>query len=99
MSRLNCWQFKRCGREMGGTKSYMIGVCPAAVEIRLDGTNSGDNGGRACWVVDNTMCGGETQGRFEEKYRHCAKCNFYQAVREEEGASTAITAELLKRLS
>ena len=41
----------------------------------------------------------ETQGGFDQKYRHCAKCNFYQAVREEEGASAAITAELLKRLS
>ncbi len=26
----NCWDFKSCGREQGGTKAAELGVCPAA---------------------------------------------------------------------
>ena len=26
---MNCWEFKKCGREGGGVKSIELGTCPA----------------------------------------------------------------------
>ncbi|OHD24447.1 MAG: hypothetical protein A2Y38_22895 [Spirochaetes bacterium GWB1_59_5] len=86
MEKLNCWQAKNCGRELHGSKSAELGVCPTAIEATLDGTHGGENGGRACWVVASTLCGGQEQGTFGQKYHNCAKCEFYLQVRAEEGA-------------
>ena len=41
----NCWEAKNCGREPGGTKVGEMGICPTAIEKRLDGVHSGKNGG------------------------------------------------------
>lgn len=30
MAKLNCWEFKKCGRETGGLKIKEMGVCPDA---------------------------------------------------------------------
>lgn len=98
MGKLNCWQMMNCGREMGGLKAYKLGVCPASVEVRLDGVHEGDNGGRACWVVADTLCEGIPQGSFTDKYRDCARCDFYTYVRKQEGPSAAINSDLLIRL-
>jgi len=27
--KLNCWEFKKCGRQPGGPKVAELGVCPA----------------------------------------------------------------------
>lgn len=35
--KLNCWEFKKCGRELGGAHVHDLGVCPATEEKRLDG--------------------------------------------------------------
>ena len=57
MNKTNCWEFKNCGREPEGVKVHELGVCPATVEERLDGTNLGRKGGRPCWAVAGSMCG------------------------------------------
>ena len=77
MSKLNCWEFKGCGREPNGSKVEDLGVCPSSTENRLDGVHGGMNGGRACWVVGGTMCGGEFQGTFAHKYKDCIKFYVY----------------------
>ena len=51
MSKQNCWEFKKCGREPGGVKTAELGVCPAATTEKANGLNSGRNGGRACWAI------------------------------------------------
>jgi hypothetical protein len=33
MSKLNCWELKKCGREAGGAKSNEMGICPAAAAV------------------------------------------------------------------
>jgi hypothetical protein len=48
--------------------------------------NDGINGGRICWAVAGTLCGGKVQGTFAEKLSACMECQFYQLVRQEEGA-------------
>lgn len=98
MKKMNCWEFKKCGRELGGARKD-LGVCSAAIERRLDGTHGGSNAGRACWVVAGTMCGGQEQGTFATKYHNCEKCDFYRLVRTEEGPRYTLSIVLLKKLT
>jgi hypothetical protein len=94
----NCWEFKKCGREVGGVKEKEFGTCPATITRELDGTHSGKNAGRACWVVSGTMCGGSVQGTFAKKYDTCEKCDFYLLVRQEEGGKYKYAPGLLSKI-
>lgn len=82
--KLNCWEFKRCGRQPGGRKADELGVCPATTDEKLDGLHGGRHAGRACWLVAGTMCNGKVQGTFAQKYGNCEKCDFFRAVKEKE---------------
>ena len=97
-SKLNCWEFKRCGRQPGGIHELELGRCPATMEESLEGVHDGVNAGRACWIVAGTLCKGEVQGTFAQKFKNCKECDFYISVREEEGADFALSALLLARL-
>ncbi len=94
----NCWEVKKCGRQPGGGRTAELGVCPAATERRLDGANHGQNGGRSCWTVAGTMCGGKVQGTYAGKLASCLACDFYKAVCFEEGAHCESPRGLLNRL-
>jgi hypothetical protein len=82
----NCWEFKNCGRQPGGIKTEELGVCPAATTAKLDKANSGKNGGRCCWIIAGTLCGGKVQGMFAQKLQNCMICEFYKTVQKEEKA-------------
>jgi len=97
MKKLNCWEFKKCGREPGGAHGE-LGVCPSATETKLNGSHDGTNAGRACWVVAGTFCGGKVQGSFAKKYEHCEVCDFYKLVMKEEGPRYQMGIVLLKKL-
>ena len=96
--RQNCWEFKKCGREPGGVNVTGLGVCPAATEGRLNGVNHGKNGGRACWPVVGTLCGGQVQGTFASKISNCMACDFYQQVGQEEGPEHQSAKDILNLL-
>lgn len=81
--KLNCWEYKNCGREPGGAKADELGICLAATATAVDGVHGGKNGGRACWAVCGTLCGGEVQGTFADKIGNCKICDFYKLVWEE----------------
>ncbi|HMK47113.1 MAG TPA: hypothetical protein VK436_10850 [Methanocella sp.] len=98
MPKTNCWEYKKCGREPGGSKSSELGVCPAATETRTEGINNGKNGGRACWVLTGTMCGGHIQGTFAVKLGNCIKCEFYKLVMQDEGTGFKNSKDILARL-
>jgi hypothetical protein len=98
MQKTNCWEHKKCGREQGGPMSRDLGVCPAATETRLNGTHGGRLGGRACWVVAGTLCGGAEQGTFAHKYHNCEKCDFYKTVKQEEAGKFVLSIVLLSKL-
>ena len=85
MAKQNCWEFKKCGREPGGSKVAELGVCSAAIETRTNGMNDGLNGGRVCWAIAGTMCGGKVHGSFALKIVDCTKCEFYEKVCKEQG--------------
>ena len=65
---MNCWEFKRCGREKGGGNAGALGVCPAYTQ----------GAGEACWFIAGTFCGGKVHGTYAEKLGTCINCDFFQ---------------------
>ncbi len=74
---MNCWEFKRCGREAGGAKASELGVCPAYP----------DDGAR-CARKAGTLCGGTVQGSFAAKLATCIHCDFYKSEHYRRVANT-----------
>ena len=99
MSKLNCWEFKRCGRQPGGVHVSDLGICPATQEARLHGVHGGSNAGRSCWVLSATLCKGEVQGSFAKKFKNCEMCDFYQTVKREEFPSFQLSAILMGKIA
>ena len=85
MIKQNCWEFKKCGREVNGDQIGNLGVCPAAIEIGLDTVHSGINAGRACWTITGTLCDQKVQGVYKQKIEECMKCEVYIEIKKEEG--------------
>ncbi|MCI5123627.1 MAG: hypothetical protein D3925_03915 [Candidatus Electrothrix sp. AR5] len=96
--KLNCWEYKKCGREPGGKNVSELGVCPVTVANKGKGIHQGKNGGRCCWVVAGSLCKGELQGTFAKKHKDCHKCDFYKMVKEEEQPNFEVTISILKKL-
>ena len=61
-----------------------LGICPASTDEKLNKTNHGKNGGRSCWPLAGTFCGGQIQGVFAQKFQSCMDCDFYKTVLKEE---------------
>ena len=91
MGSLNCWEFKKCGREPGGSRTAELGLCPAAVNPAFYAVHGGKNGGRACWVATSGVVDGDV-------CPECRECEFFQLVRREEGESFRPPGEILARL-
>jgi hypothetical protein len=96
MEKLNCWEYKKCGRQPGGP--HERGLCPATTAKRLDGAHGGTNAGRACWVVGETLCNDQVQESFSKKYDSCVECDFYKTVKEEESSLFQLSASLFLKL-
>ncbi len=86
-TKLNCWEYFHCGREPGGDRVDELGVCPAASHRQSEGLNHGVNAGRSCWRIAGTFCFDEIQGSFAQKAASCLACEFFGAVRAEEGGA------------
>jgi hypothetical protein len=82
--KLNCWEFKKCGRQPGGHKVAELGICPVTTYQGLNGAHGGKNAGRACWVVAGSLCGGQIQGTFAQKLHNCWRCDFMNTVKKDE---------------
>lgn len=65
---MNCWEFKKCGREDGGSKVEELGICPAYY-----------GHGQQCAYIAGTFCGGKVQGTFASKLATCLTCEFYKS--------------------
>lgn len=98
MKKINCWEYKKCGRESGGVKVHELGECMASTKEVLDGVHDGKNAGRSCWVIAGTMCGGKVQGTFAQKYGNCVICDFFKQVKEEEAEHFILSSVLLDKL-
>ena len=97
--KLNCWEYMKCGREASGSKIKELGICPAAITKDANGINGGNCGGRACWAIAGTFCGGKVQGTIAIKIHDCSKCEFLKMVMNEEGDNLIRTTEIINRLS
>lgn len=80
-TKLNCWEYTKCGLEEGGCNSAEFGVCPTSIPNPEEGTNCGLHAGRLCWTINDTLCKYKT----DEGLASCLHCNFYLLVRSEEG--------------
>ncbi len=99
MNKQNCWEYKKCGREPGGISVDDEGICPAAIETRTHGINGGTNGGRTCWAVTGTHCGGIKQVSLASKLITCTQdCKFYHKVQEDEQEGYMNSAKILNLL-
>jgi hypothetical protein len=98
MKKQNCWEFKECGREPNGNKVIELGICPVSIENKVDRIHGGNNGGRCCWLVAGTFCGGKVQGTFASKIQNCMQCDFYKKVISEEGKERIHSEIILSKL-
>ena len=80
-----------CGREPGGRNADTLGVCVAATCDEADGVNRGHHGGRFCWAIAGTLCGGKVQATFAEKFHTCLGCPFLHGVQDQEGREFILT--------
>ncbi len=83
---INCWEFRKCGRQPGGTEAEKLGVCPAAISKEHNGKNGGLNAGRYCWKIKDTLCDISTKNNKTEKILKCITCGFYKLVQDEQGS-------------
>jgi hypothetical protein len=65
---MNCWEFKKCGREGGGARAKELGVC-SAYPVH----------GKHCAPIAGTLCGGQVQGSFAQKVVTCMRCDFFKS--------------------
>jgi hypothetical protein len=86
--KINCWEFKKCGREPGGERVHQLGICPVTTQVDFDMAHGGKHAGRACWIVAGSLCGGKIQGTYAQKLNNCWRCDFMNMVKKEEEAST-----------
>jgi hypothetical protein len=80
--KLNCWEFKNCGREPGGLMTGVLGECPVASAMKHDGINHGRAAGRICWKVRNSSAGRVDLS--DNDCSSCHECAFYRRVIYEE---------------
>ncbi len=93
MTKRNCWEYKKCGREPGGENVEELGVCPAVQPSEFDGINGGVCSGRFCWGIAETLCDGSQQGSFAKKLMSCIECEFFKEVQDEESQNFSLTPE------
>lgn len=98
MKKLNCWEFKGCGREPGGVNVSELGVCQAAIDQTFHKLHDGTNCGRACWVIAGTMAGGILKGCPSINVKDCTECPFFKHVQREEKDAFVTPSSLIKHL-
>lgn len=96
--KINCWEVMKCGKTGLGIRGRFQEICPARLEARLDGIHGGRNGGRACWVIENTLCGGKRPETTEVKRAGCASCKFFLQVHAEERRDLIVADTYLSSL-
>lgn len=81
-TKLNCWEFKNCGREPGGLMVHILGECPVSTNMKYDGVNDGKAAGRVCWRA----CSGDRQWGLSRNTScaRCFACDFYRRVQHEQ---------------
>ncbi len=96
MVKINCWEFKKCGRQPGGENVADFGLCAAATTEIMDGVHGGVKAGRACFAVVGTPCGElKTAENATHGTHNCISCSFYHMLKNEEGQEFITARDLL----
>ena len=66
LSKVNCWEYMKCGREVEGTTKNELGICPVVINFTHSGKNGGNAAGRICWHVAGTFCH-DLQGTYAKR--------------------------------
>jgi hypothetical protein len=98
ITKVNCWEYKKCGREANGENIQKLGICPVYLEYKLDGIHGGKHGGRACWVVKDIKCGSKVTRTFVPHSVVCMACDFKKTVLYEENSDCIVSDDFLKML-
>jgi hypothetical protein len=85
MSKMNCWEFMKCGKHVENGKTDRSDVCPVAIEKTANGLNGGVNGGRICWIVADMCCRRWMPCQDNKRNDPCFSCEFRFKVMAEEG--------------
>ncbi|MCI4626124.1 MAG: hypothetical protein L3V56_09210 [Candidatus Magnetoovum sp. WYHC-5] len=80
--KMNCWEFKNCGRQPGGVNVSTLGECPVPKETSLNGLHGGINAGRACWAIAHKRC--SQSDSLLKIIKECSQCEFHHMVMVEE---------------
>jgi len=97
MGKLNCWEFKECGREPGGCQAEASGVCRTTTAKGLNGIHDGQNAGRCCWALAiKGFCAANCEAPLGERLKICVACPFHKRVRREEGKNFLCVRDLLE---
>jgi len=96
--KINCWDFKKCGREPKSARENELDICPVCLCSELDGIHGGNRGGRACWAVGGTQCGGKIRRMFVPPSLACTLCDFRRAVLNGERSDLIISDRFLAML-
>jgi hypothetical protein len=94
----NCWDYYRCGKQSKADNGKKHDVCPAYLETKLNGVHDGKNGGRACWIVAGTKCGGIIKRTLIPKFIICNLCDFKKIVMSEESQNFIVSDDFMKIL-
>jgi hypothetical protein len=97
-TKINCWDFKRCNRNMENKRVKELISCPVFTETRLNGINGGKNGGRSCWLIPGTLCGRRIQRSLISKSLTCKLCDFKSFVLREENSNCVVSDKFLNML-
>jgi len=97
-SKINCWDFKRCGGNVEGDRAQKLIDCPVFSESALNGINGGKNGGRSCWLIQGTFCGSRIQRSLIPKSLACKFCDFKRFVLREENSNCVVSDQFLNML-
>ena len=89
---------EKCGREPGGAKANEPGVCPVAVESRVNGTNSGQKRRPFLLGDSGPLCGGKVQVTFAAKLGNCMQCDFYKIVIKEEDRGLQQAKQIIAKM-
>ncbi len=81
--KLNCWEFKKCGRQEGGENAGVLGGCPVCSAKEADGFNDGVNGGRGCAYIVGSFSPGVIDDVEQNKKADCSNCEFYHLLKRD----------------
>jgi hypothetical protein len=98
VKKRNCWEVMKCGRQFGGERVEVDGLCPAGSPNEYDGVNGGQYAGRFCWAIAGTLCKGKPSCAYALKIQDCSHCEFFREIVKEHAFDFALTQEDAKAL-